>query len=117
MSALEDTLALHIKAAGLPEPEREARFHPVRRWKFDFAWRAQKVAFECEGGTWVGGAHNRGKHYESDCEKYSEAAILGCQPMLSKASRELSSRCRCRWPSQCCAKRRSRSFLPKRPSG
>lgn len=35
------------------------------------------VAVEIEGGTWVSGAHGRGVHFESDAEKYDEAAILG----------------------------------------
>jgi hypothetical protein len=57
--------------------EWEYRFHPTRKWRFDLAVPARKVAFEREGGTWVRGAHNRGKHYESDCTKYNSAAILG----------------------------------------
>ena len=35
------------------------------------------VAFEREGGTWTGGRHVSGTGYAKDCEKYSEAAILG----------------------------------------
>lgn len=76
-SHLERALAFDIKVYGLPEPEEEHRFHPTRKWRFDFAWPAQMVAAECEGGTWVGGAHVRGKHFESDCEKYAEATLLG----------------------------------------
>ena len=59
------------------EPVREYRFHPKRKWRFDLAWPALLVACELEGGTWVKGAHSRGAHYASDCEKYSEAAALG----------------------------------------
>jgi len=55
----------------------EFRFHPERRWRFDYAWPDKMIALEIEGGTWTGGRHTRGKGYESDCEKYSEAAILG----------------------------------------
>jgi len=85
-SELEDTLAFHIRAAGLPEPEREYRFHPVRRWRFDFAvrrWRFdfaypdKMIAIECEGGTWSGGRHSRGQGFEDDCIKYNTAAIMG----------------------------------------
>lgn len=65
-----------IKQSGL-NFIREYRFHPVRRWRFDFAFPDHKIAVEVEGGTWVRGAHVRGKHYRSDCEKYLEAAILG----------------------------------------
>lgn len=35
------------------------------------------TAIEIEGGTWINGAHSRGGHYASDCEKYNEAALLG----------------------------------------
>ena len=59
------------------EWEREYRFHPVRRWRFDFADTSQKIAIECEGGTWSKGRHTRGSGFEKDCIKYAEAAILG----------------------------------------
>ena len=32
---------------------------------------------ECEGGTWNGGAHVRGKKYADDCQKYNAATVLG----------------------------------------
>lgn len=66
-----------IQAVKLPRPTYEFRFMPPRRFRFDFAWPEQKVAFEIEGGTWSGGRHVRGNGYQSDCIKYSEAAILG----------------------------------------
>lgn len=56
---------------------REYRFHPVRKWRFDFAFPDHMIAVEIEGGTWVRGAHVRGKHYRSDCEKYNTAACMG----------------------------------------
>lgn len=46
MSELEETLAFHLKAAKLPAPEREYRFDPERRWRFDFAWPDQMLAVE-----------------------------------------------------------------------
>ena len=73
----EATLLFHIRAAQLPPPEQEYRFHPTRRWRFDFAWSACKVAVEVEGGTWTGGRHTRGSGFEKDCEKYNAAALLG----------------------------------------
>jgi len=75
-SELEDTLAFHIQAAGLPEPEREYHFCK-RRWRFDFAYPDQMIAIECEGGTWSGGRHSRGQGFEDDCIKYNTAAIMG----------------------------------------
>ena len=77
MSDLEETFLLHIKAEGLPEPEREYRFHPVRRWRFDFAWLDVKLAVEIEGGVYSGGRHTRGAGFENDAEKYNEAGLFG----------------------------------------
>lgn len=63
--------------AGLPTPTREYLFHPVRRWRFDLAWPAIKVAVEIEGGTWINGGHTRALGYQKDCTKYNAAAELG----------------------------------------
>src|ERR1043166_3127491 len=59
--------------------EREFRFHPVRKWRFDFCIPAMMIAVEVEGGVWMGsgGAHNRGKGFLEDIEKYNEATVLG----------------------------------------
>ncbi len=62
---------------GLEEPQQEHRFHPVRRWRFDFAWPDLMVAIEAEGGTWTRGRHTRGKGFEDDCEKYNAATASG----------------------------------------
>ncbi|WP_281545871.1 hypothetical protein [Grimontia sp. SpTr1] len=77
MSALEAELAFQLTALGLPEPEREYSFHPTRRWRFDFAWPALGLAVEVEGGGWTGGRHTRGKGFEQDMTKYSEAMKRG----------------------------------------
>lgn len=58
-------------------PEPEYRFHDMRKWRFDFAWPAQRVAVEIEGGIWSKGRHVRGAGFIADCEKYNEAARLG----------------------------------------
>ena len=76
-SALELALIAQIRAAGLPDPILEHRFHPVRRWRFDFAWIAQRLVLEVEGGTWNGGRHTRGVGFEADCEKYNTATLMG----------------------------------------
>jgi hypothetical protein len=77
VSDLEQDLAFHIHAAGLPEPVREYRFHDTRRWRFDFAWPEYQVAAEVEGGVFTKGRHTRGPGFVKDCEKYNEAALLG----------------------------------------
>ncbi|GIW81475.1 MAG: hypothetical protein KatS3mg105_3282 [Gemmatales bacterium] len=74
---------------GLPPCVEEYRFHPTRRWRFDYAWPDHKVALEVEGGAWVRGRHVRGKGFVKDIEKYNEAAILGwrvvrCTPVQLK---------------------------------
>lgn len=66
-----------IASLGLPDPVREYRFAPPRKWRFDYAWPDHKIALEYEGGVWTGGRHTRPKGYSADCEKYSRAAILG----------------------------------------
>lgn len=53
------------------------KFHPVRKWLFDFAWPNRKLALEVNGGTYVHGAHSRGAQQRKDMEKWSEAALLG----------------------------------------
>ena len=77
MSELEDELVFQLKATKLIPPTLEHRFHPTRKWRFDLAWPDRLMACEVEGGSWVNGAHSRGAHFESDCEKYNEATILG----------------------------------------
>jgi very-short-patch-repair endonuclease len=57
----------------LPAFQREWRFHPTRKWRFDFAWPEYKIALECQGL----GRHQRFKGYQGDCEKQSAAATLG----------------------------------------
>lgn len=73
----ENLLLAQIQQHGIKEPEREFRFHVERKWRFDFAYVAEKVAIEVEGGTWANGRHNRGYGFEADCIKYNEAALAG----------------------------------------
>ena len=82
MSQLEETAAIHLRAfrqdrPAVPQPIREYRFDPIRRWRFDFAWPEQLIAIEVEGGTWRRGRHNRPVGFEKDCEKYNAAARAG----------------------------------------
>jgi very-short-patch-repair endonuclease len=69
-------LALSMRAAGLPEPEREYRFHPTRKWRLDFAWPARLLAVEVEGGVYRGGGHTSVAGLKRDIEK-SNALTLG----------------------------------------
>ncbi|NYZ70022.1 hypothetical protein H0A36_28820, partial [Endozoicomonas sp. SM1973] len=76
MSKLETTLEFYLEAYKLPKPVTEYKFHPKRRWRFDFAWPDKKLAVEVEGGGWVNGRHNRGQGFANDMEKYHEAMDL-----------------------------------------
>lgn len=94
ISKLEETLALHMKAAKL-FPVREYRVGAMatggtgeglrkrltdaglKDWRIDFAFVAEKLAIECEGGTWNGGRHTTGTGFDSDCEKYNKLTLMG----------------------------------------
>lgn len=64
-----------------PVVEVEHRFHPVRRWRFDFAVPSEKLAVEYNGHGQAGGGHI-GRHASltgmaGDCEKLNAAQALG----------------------------------------
>ncbi len=67
------------EAAGLPVPVAELRFHPSRRWRFDWAWPNiyPPLAVEIDGAVYAGGRHVRGSGFEQDMEKLNEAQLLG----------------------------------------
>lgn len=70
-------LLWHIRAANLPEPAKEHRFHPTRMWRFDFAWPDLMVAMEVDGVTHLGGRHQRPAGYTNDARKYNAAIEAG----------------------------------------
>lgn len=76
MSQGEEDMALHLRVHGI-EFEREYRFHPERKWRFDFAMPEAMLAVEIEGGVFVRGRHTRGAAFVGDCEKYNAAVLLG----------------------------------------
>ena len=76
-SNLEQKFYFMWSALGGAVLSSEYRFHETRKWRFDFALPEKKLAIELEGGIWVKGAHTRGSHFNSDCEKYNNAALLG----------------------------------------
>jgi hypothetical protein len=65
------------RAAGLPEPIPEYKFHPLRKWRADYCWPIHKVIVEIEGGAWSQGRHTRGAGFIADMAKYNAAALLG----------------------------------------
>jgi very-short-patch-repair endonuclease len=70
-------LEYQCKALHIPTPETEYKFHPKRKWRFDYAWIKDKIAVEVEGGAWIKGRHNRASGFLGDMEKYNEASRLG----------------------------------------
>lgn len=61
----------------LPAPRCEVLFHPLRRWRFDFAWHDRMIAAEVEGGIFIRGRHASPAGFIKDAEKYNTAALLG----------------------------------------
>ena len=61
--------------------EVEHRFHPARRWRFDYAVPSRMLAFEYHGHSgFVGGrasGHSSIKGLTNDCEKLNQATLLG----------------------------------------
>ena len=76
-SELETEMDYQLRAAGYGGFVREHRFHPQRRWRFDFAWLDRMIALEVDGGIWIQGRHNRPSSMEANMEKHNEASILG----------------------------------------
>lgn len=59
------------------EVTEEVRFHPVRRFRFDYAIEALKLGIEIDGGLWIKGGHSTPKGILSDREKDAEALGIG----------------------------------------
>lgn len=76
-SALEQTLAWQVRAAGLPTPCPEYLPIPGRKFRFDFAWPELRLLVEVQGGVWNGGKHGRGSGILKDQEKLNLATLAG----------------------------------------
>ncbi len=74
---MKSDLSNFWKMFKIPPPVAEYKFHPTRRWKFDYAWPSLFIAIEVEGGLWNFGRHNRPVGYQKDLEKYNQATKLG----------------------------------------
>lgn len=121
--------------------EREFIFHTVRKWRFDGAIVADRVAFEIEGAIFngqkarnqldtigaagvsmsaadvkalmqtQGGRHNRGAGMKRDLEKYAEAAAAGWIVVRVMPEWVTDGRAR-EWVCRAVAARRSLMALP-----
>lgn len=72
-----DTFTLLCKSELGVDCVKEYRFHPVRKWRFDYAIPSALVALEVEGGVWTGGRHVNPKGFLGDMEKYNTATLMG----------------------------------------
>ena len=76
----------HLRAAKLPAPVTEFVFHPERKWRFDFCYVEQKIAIEYQGGIYFKGMGHQTTHgIERDCEKFTEASLMGYRLILITA--------------------------------
>lgn len=92
MSELEDAFAASWRLFGNGDLITEFVFAENRRFRFDFANEASKVAVEMEGGVFgrggkkcatcgqvSAGRHSRPMGFHADCDKYNLATQLGWQ--------------------------------------
>lgn len=77
-SKLEENF-LYVWTYGINGPDlvEEHRFAPDRKWRFDFAHLASKVAVEIEGLCRGHSRHTTHGGYRNDCAKYNRATALG----------------------------------------
>lgn len=71
-----DKVALALKQEGYMVV-KEHSFHDLRKWRFDLALPAYKIAIEYEGINSDKSRHTTIKGYTGDTDKYNEAALLG----------------------------------------
>ena len=72
----KNEMHLILKLMGI-EFETEYRFHDVRRFKFDWAIPAKKIAIEYEGINSAKSRHTNIVGYSKDCVKYNLASGEG----------------------------------------
>ena len=76
-SQLELLLLNRLDQAGLPLGETQVYGIPGRLFKFDRAWKEQRVAVNVQGAIYVRGGHSTGVGIERDCEVACLAALSG----------------------------------------
>lgn len=74
---LTDVFTTICKSDLRVECVKEFKFHPVRKWRFDYAIPEHKIALEVEGGVWTGGRHTSSVGFMKDMEKYNTATLMG----------------------------------------
>lgn len=89
-SALEDTFAMQLDSAGLTGYVREYQAIPGRKFRFDFAFVAERLLVEINGGTYTKGAHSTGGGIARDYEK-GNLAVVNNWRVLSFDTKQVKS--------------------------
>lgn len=76
MSAAEEMLAFHLRAAGI-EFEREYLYAKPRKFRADFSFPAARLLAEIQGGIFTGQAHGSVKGVLADIERLNVATLAG----------------------------------------
>lgn len=63
----------------------EHRFHPIRKWRFDFCWPGAKIAVEYDGIMFGHASHSSLSGILRDAEKINEAQRLGWRVFRANA--------------------------------
>jgi len=68
-----------LAAIGNPKEGIRAKLKKagLKDWRFDFAFKREKLAVEIEGGVFTGGRHTRPTGFIDDTHKYNAAVLLG----------------------------------------
>lgn len=74
---IEFVLIELVNKGSIHKFEKEYKFHPVRKFRFDWAIPELKIAIEYEGLNSRKSRHTTKKGYTMDCEKYNLAVQLG----------------------------------------
>ena len=70
-------LELFLYANGFVSVDNEYKYHPTRKWRFDYCIPGLEIAIEYEGLMGAKSRHTTIRGFTNDCEKYNEATILG----------------------------------------
>lgn len=74
--SLSDTFKIILRSEKI-QMQTEYRFHPTRKWRFDYADPENKIAVEIDGGAFIQGRHTRGLGFIKDQDKCNAAVVLG----------------------------------------
>lgn len=89
LSILEETLALQLRAEKIPFEREVTQLVPGRKFRVDFLID-KRIVFECQGGTFMKGAHSTGTGIARDCEKSAELLLQG-YPVLCGTREQITS--------------------------